>query len=242
MAYRPLGEELFSRTPYNVITGGVSSFETAELSDKEEEAIRNFLSDEADQMAKISPKLASDFRNQIDNIVDFCTYFKAKVDGTPYNSMQVNTPNPNEIGLNMLIPQFLGANSVSVDCTAGTEAYLWGSSTTWFKTTATASQRYMIFIIQNGIIHIGQSPVTRQFQYATEKVGYSPFTTQPLVAQSIEEDRLIYQYETPGAFLLTWDLGSRLKFMPEVTASGVEFELIGVVAYEYNAFSSLQWK
>lgn len=241
MAYKPKSEDMFSRTAYGVMAGGITAFETTELTDDEENAIREYLEREAEKLANVSPKIARTFRDQIDNIVDFCVYFKAKVDNAPYNADHVNVPNPNEIGLNMLIPQFMGVDYWQYDLTAGTTAYLWGSSTTYYTTTSTAGQRYMIFIVQDGILHVGQTPVTKQFKYETEKVAYAPYTIEPIVDQPIEEDKLVYQYETPGAFLLTWDLGTRLSIMPEVTANDVDFRFLGVVAYEYSQFSSLKW-
>jgi len=239
MAYEPPKEKIFQQTPYTVVSGGIDTFETEKLDDDEEETIDNFLHSLADELAKKSPKIAADFRAQIPNMKDLASYFKAKVDGKPY-SPTIDTPDPGQLGMNVIIPQFFSVNTFSVDVTAGTTAYLWGSAASYFTTTSTVDQRYMIYPMANGIIHIVDTPFTQQFQFETQKKSYAPFAVDPMVVETIEENKTIYQYRNP-AFILNWDLGTKLKFMPNRTANGVEYNIIGIVVYEYSAFSSLKW-
>jgi len=239
MAYEPTKENIFRQTPYTVVTGGIDTFETATLDNDEENEIENFLHKLADELAKKSPKIGADFRNQIQNMKDLASYFKAKVDNKPY-SPTIDTPDPGQLGMNVIIPQFFNVNTFSVDVTAGTTAYIWGSAASYFTTSSTVDQRYMIYPMANGIIHIVDTPFTQQFQFTTQKKSYPPFTVDPLVVETIEENKTIYQYRTPG-FILNWDLGSKLSFMPNRTANGVEFNIIGIVVYEYGAFNSLTW-
>jgi len=89
--------------------------------------------------------------------------------------------------------------------------------------------------------HITDTPITKQFRYETEKKSYAPWAVNPLTIETIEENKTIYQYRTFAAFPLTYDLGTRLSFMPTRTASGVEYDIIGVAFYEYGVFSSLTW-
>ena len=239
MAYLPPEGKIFQQTPYTVVTGGITTFETATLTNDEENTIEEYLNSLADEMAKVSPKIASDFRNQIQNVKDLASHFKARCDGKPY-SPTINTPDPGQLGMNPVIPQFFNKNHFTVDVTEGTAAYMWGDATSYFTTTSTVDQRYMLYVAANGIIHILDTPVTNQFKFDTEKKSYSPFAVEPLVIETIEEDKTIYQYQNP-AFPLGWDVGSKLSFMPNRTASGLAYNIIGIVVYEQGAFSALKW-
>jgi len=252
MAYKPSSAEIFKASaPYAVAAGGIETFETEELSDEEESNIEDYLNEIADEIAKTSPKIASDFRNQIGNMKDQASHFKAKVDGKPYGD-PVDSPDPGQLGVNPIIPQHFGAgyydtsadgrNKFTIDITEGTIAYLWGNSATeHFKTDSTTENRFHMFVMQNGIIHIADTPITQQFRYVTEKKTYAAFDVQPLVVETIEENKTIYQYRTYAAFPLSYDLGSNLSFMATRTASGVSYDIIGVSFYEKQAFDSLVW-
>jgi len=251
MAYKPSEAEVYtSSPPYTVASGGVESFETAELSDDEESEIEDYLNDIADEIAKTSPKVASDFRNQIGNMKDEASHFKAKVDGKPYAS-PVDSPDPGQLGINPIIPQHFGAgnhngtadgrNKFTIDITEGSEAFLWGTSADWYYTNDQTDKRFHMFVIQNGIIHIADTPITQQMHYRTEKKNYSAFDIQPLVDETIEENKTVYQYRTFAAMPLTYDLGTKLSLMPTRTASGVSYDIIGVTFYEKQAFDSLVW-
>jgi len=104
MAYEPSKELIFRQTPYTVVTGGIDTFETSRLDDDEANAIDEFLHALADELAKKSPKIASDFRNQIQNMKDLASYFKAKADEKPF-SPTIDTPDPGQLGMNVIIPQ-----------------------------------------------------------------------------------------------------------------------------------------
>jgi hypothetical protein len=237
--WKPDEKTIFmSAPPYTMATGGIEAFETTALTDEEEDTIDEYLNTLADEMAKISPKIANDFRQQINMMKDAASHFKAKVGEKPY-APTIDSPDPGQLGINPIIPQWFNKNQFTIDVTEGSAAYLWGGAASWFKTTSTVDQRFMIFIMQNGIIHITDTPVTKQFKYETEKKGYAPFSVHPLTIETIEENKTIYQYPTFAANLLTWDLGTKMSFMPTRTASGVSYELIGIVLYEYNAYSSL---
>ena len=209
------------------------------LTEREEAAIRAWLGYQIDHLARISPKLADDFKKELEVIMRIAEIFKAETKKT-YNTLTPHMPKPAEIGVNLLIPQFFGRNNHAIDVTAGTPAFLWGSGTAFFKTDSTVERRFMIYIPAGGIIHIGDTPVTKQFKFEAEGVSYAPFTVHPLVIQSIELERTIYQYPM-HAFLLDWKIGTKLSFMPERTGT-VEFEIIGVVFYERDAYSDLTWK
>jgi len=250
MVYNP-GVNIFkTAAPYTVATGGIEAFETADLTDDEESAIDEYLNSLADEMAKVSPKIASDFRNQINLMKDAASHFKAKVGEKPY-APTIDSPDPGQLGINPIIPQFFGLgyydttqdsrNTFTINTTAGTAAYLWGTSTTHYKTESSVDSRFHMFVIQNGIIHITDTPITKQFRYETEKKSYAPWAVNPLTIETIEENKTIYQYRTFAAFPLTYDLGTRLSFMPTRTASGVQYDIIGVAFYEYGVFSSLKW-
>ncbi len=209
------------------------------LTKEEEKAIRAWLAYQIEHLARISPKLADDLKSELEVIIKIAEIFKAETKKT-YNVVTPHMPKPAEIGVNILIPQFFGRNNHAIDVTAGTAAYLWGSATAFFKTESTPERRFMIYIPSGGIIHIGDTPVTHQWKFEAEGVSYAPFTVHPLVVQSIEIEKPIYQYPL-HAFLLDWKVGTKLSFMPERSGT-VEFEIIGVVFYERDAYSDLTWK
>ncbi len=240
MPFRVKPTEVFTRGYTKVLTGGIERFETTELSDDEVTAIEDFLDETSMILEQYSTKLASDFRNERENILDMCAHFKAKCDNKEFNTKHIQMPDSGQLGMNFLIPQFLGENKIERTVTAGTEAYLLGSATTWFKTSSTPEQRYMVYIIKNGIIHIGQTPITRQFKIDSEKTTYTPFTTYVLEDIPLERDTALYRYHTVASLFLNWDVGYRVAFMP-IRDGTVEFHLIGVVVYERDAFASLKW-
>ena len=219
--------------------GAESQVIVEDLTPDEERAIRAWLEYQVEHLARISPKLADDFRSELDVVLQIAKIFKAETKKA-FSTTLPHMPAADEIGVNILIPQFFNRNEHSISVTAGTPAYLWGSGAEYFKTTSTPGSRYMIYIIRNGIIHIGDTPVTRQFKFESQEKAFKPFTVHPVVIQSVELERPIYQYPM-HAFLLDWKIGTRLSFMPERTAT-VKFEILGVVFYEHDAYSDLTWK
>lgn len=241
-SYKPNEDEIFETAPgYTLATGGIKKFETTELKDKEVALIQEFIDDEEKHLQRISPKIAEDFKGQENILFDLASHFKARVGDKPYSDLIRSPSTAGELGINPIIPQFLNANDLTVDLTEGTEGYLWGSGTSYFTTSSTPDQRYMIFVMQGGIIQINDTPFTNQFLLDTTRTSYTPFAVNPMTIETIEENRTIYQYPTTAGYLLNWDTGSRLSFMPYRAGSSVSYYLIGAVLHEYGAFDSLKW-
>ena len=239
---------------YDILFGGLGpTMEVMDFNDEEITIFNKNFDDFKTVLSRISPIIANDFAAQKDVFLTFAKVFKAKVDGKSFGGI---SPTSGQFGMQLIIPQDIkytatpsasepaytdyNDNSWTIDLTAGTAAYLLGSSTDFYKASPTVGSRAMLVIMKNGLIEVGTTPKINQIQVQTEKVNYPPFNIHPLADQTIERDRQIYQYNLPFAIPVFYDFGIKMSVMPTVTGTS-DLRLIGLVFYEHDFKSSLKY-
>jgi len=243
-------DELFKE--YDVLVGGLGELEYEDFSDNEDTLFSKFIENSIDALDKISPEIAKDFEAQSGLFETLATVFKAKVD-KPFGGI---LPTSGQFGAGLLIPQDVKyvatasssspaytdytANSWNISLTAGTTAYLLGSSANFYKASPTTGSRAMFVIMKNGIIEVGTTPSINQFQISTERVSYPSLSVHPLVDQPVERGYTIYRYNLPFAIPVFYDFGIKLTAMP-IQSGTKDVRLIGVIFYEYDFRSSLRY-
>ena len=241
-----LGENL------TVFTGGRDSLDFEPLTKLEEATITSVFNRQLGFINEISPQLASDLAPQLKAFIKAGGVAKAMFPGdkgikypgevgsivvdvlTPQNLFYAATPSGS-------LPCYNGYtdNTWNIDLTAGTEAYLLGGSGTYYKGSITDQAHSLAVIAQNGIAEIGTTPKGNYMQARTETMSkYTPYALQPLVDLPMGGDRPVYQYNTPGMFLLTHDLGTQLSMMPTTTGTS-RIQMFGLVFYEYDLLNSM---
>ncbi|MEM2830985.1 MAG: hypothetical protein QXZ14_12080, partial [Candidatus Jordarchaeales archaeon] len=134
------------------------------------------------------------------------------------------------------------ANSWDIDVTAGTNAYLLGDGTNFYRANPNTDQHTFILIFDGGVIEIGSTPSIEQFHLITEgKRDYGVYTVEPLTDIPLEKNVAIYQYPTPlGAVFVSHDRGVMWGFKPRVSGTKT-IKLLGLIYYEHDFLSSLKW-
>lgn len=237
---------------YDVLIGGLGALSIEHFVEEEVEVFDKFLEDSVNALTKISPEIAVDFKAQAPFFRSVGEVFKDKVD----KAFGGILPSSGQFGVGLIIPQdvvyatpassddpcYSGYtdNSWKISLTAGTAAYLLGSSDNFYKARKEVGYRCAIVLMKNGILEVGTTPSLNQFRIATERTSYPAFSVHPLVDQPIEENYTIYRYNLPFAVPLFHDFGLKLTGMPTVTKTS-EIRLVGVAFYEYDHRSALSW-
>lgn len=219
-------------------------FNVASLKTEEKRGIETVVERIASRMSNVNSLLGKTVSNEKGNIVDAAKMFKHRAGDVMYGDVP-QQPGSGELGVQPITPQDFDVNDFSMDVTAGSREFLWGGPTEddYFTTDdpSGAGAGYLMYVVKNGIIQKGDKPVTRQFEFNSDEVSGVPFVTDVLVTESIDEDTSLYQYTTPGSYLVRWDIGTNLSIMPNRDADNVEYDILGFVFYERSYFSTLRW-
>jgi len=239
----------------DIFLGGRKRFDYKELEPDERNAIRKCLREGIRKMRRISPQIAADLEDQESAFIKFGGVAKATF---PEEKVITYPGEAGMIGVNLLCPQAIRyyatpsstypaytdytLNKWELDLTAGSDAYLLGSSTELYKASPTTNQHTYIVIAQNGVVEINTSP--RIIQMRLEAQGqegkFSPWVVHPLVEQSIEKELNIYQYNTLGIVPISHDFGVRWKVLPNYTGTST-IKLLGLFFFEFDFMSDTLW-
>lgn len=248
--FRPHPRTLFGNLP--VLTGGTKTYETARLSPLELARIMEFLDYYADKLQCKSICIAREFRSQIPFFIDVAAYAKARFDNKPYNEDEVaELPTAGQIGVQALISQDLRYTYTPVPevrlhnnwdnaVVAGTMAYFFGDGVNWYRTSSVLENRAIIALMKNCVVESGSTPSINQLQFWTAQRAYPPWRADILRDVQVECDKPVYEYHTPGAMILTPDLGTRMAYMPTRTET-ISPRLVGLVYAEFNYLSAMRW-
>lgn len=208
-----------------------------------------------EHLRKVAPSIASDIAKQRNLAINMAGVAKATF---PVRKNYSFPSVPGSLGVAWLFPQGLKwvatpdasnpcytsyrANSWDIDVTAGTNAYLLGDGTNFYRANPNTDQHTFILIFDGGVIEIGSSPSIEQFHLITEgKRDYSVYTVEPLTDIPLEKNVAIYQYPTPlGALFVSHDRGVMWGFKPRVSGTKT-IKLLGLIYYEHDFLSSLKW-
>jgi hypothetical protein len=256
--------EEYRKHGLRVFAGGKDVLDTKPLEPSEISAIRLAFRSGINQLARVSPKLAQSFSVQEDAIVKWGQIAKAVIP----NDKPITYPaRSGTLGVSWICPAVYGyyagasaetvgqwdysqyankaSNAImdnwSIALTGGTARYLAGNGTNYYKAMGTENYRAMHVILQDGILQLGgAAPSISQIRFRTEAMNkYSPIGVQPLVAETIEEGKQIYQYPTLGMIPMYHNFGTEIGVMPGYTAT-VDMPLAAMTFYEYDLWSTLK--
>ena len=244
-----------------VFSGGKDLIDIADMATEERDAILYCFDQNVKKIENISPKLAAGLRPQREAMVKFAQIAKGTFPETktfsypgqqgglgvdfltPYLYRYDTTPN-GAVGRKAYTSysdsSVAGYGTWDINlATVGTKYYIAGNGSTGYYrgcdsgdgTNGTAGHSYVV-IFQDGIIELGTTPRIEQMHFKSELMDkYVPISMQPLLTQSIEENRTIYQYTTPGMIPISHQTGVQIAVLPN--AAGVStIPLLGMVFYE----------
>jgi len=224
------------------------------LTGKEIDAIRNCVRFGHRLLERVSPKLAADFLAHETAFIKWGAVAKATF---PVEKSITFPSQAGTIGVNLLIPQAIRyvvsptaaepaytdykTNLWEIDLTAGTAAYLLGSAAYFYKASPEDEKHAFLIIMRDGLIEVGTSPRIQQFRLITQaETKYGIWTPHPLVHQTIEREKLIFQYPTVGMIPVYHNFGIRWSAMPRYTGTSV-LKLLGLFFYEHDFAPDLKW-
>jgi len=239
----------------NIFAGGREVVDHVPLTEAEQDAVHRVVDLMVRMLRRIAPPLADDVEFQRNAFVKWAGVAK----GIFPEEKPISFPSePGTIGVNPIIPQAVkyttspsssapaytdyNGNTWEISLTAGTAAYLLGSSANYYKASPTTGQHSFMVIAQNGIVEVGSTPSFNQFKYETEVANkYGVVAVHPLTDVSIVEEKPIYQYPTLGMIPVFHDLGIKISAMP-VASRTADVRLVGLVFYEHDFLSSLTYR
>ena len=131
---------------------------------------------------------------------------------------------------------WLGGGTAGTGLTAGTLARILGydatAATAYYKGCAVAENHSYVVLFQDGIIELGTTPKMNELYFKSTLMDkYTPISQSPLLTQTIEKDRNIYQYSTPGMIPISHNTG--VTIIGQVLYTGSCYlPLLGMVFYE----------
>ena len=237
-----------------IFGGGKDLVDIADMAAEEKEAIYYCFDSNVKKIENISPKLAASLRPQREAMVKFAQIAKGTFPETktfsypgqsgglavdflnPYLWSYATTKDGSTAG-NYCTNAYsdaavAGFGSWDASLTAGTAFYLAGSSTKAYRGSAISGKHSYAVVFQDGIIELGTTPKIEQVFFKSELLDkYTPISMQPLMNQSIEEGRSIYQYSTPGMMPFSHQTGSVIAALPNYTGTS-NIPILGMVFYE----------
>lgn len=232
-----------------MFSGGIDLYDVEQLSQEEADAVRYCFEKNVKMIENVSPKLAASIRPQREAFVKWASIAKGTFPETK------NFTYPGQIGglgVDFLNPQLYKydtspsttnpsytdytGNTWNISLTADTIAYIAGDATYHYKGSPITNNHSFAVIAQDGIVELGSTPKITQMKFESEALDkYTPIAMSPLMIESIEENKTIYQYNTPGMIPLSHQHGMRIEVLPNATGTAT-IPLIGMVFYEYEFF------
>jgi len=242
--------ELVGGVPF--YTGGRTDTEFEPLTEAEEAAISKMIRGHASLMQYTSPILANILLQQETAIIKMGSVAKALF---PTEKVIKSPGTQNSIVVDIITPQMLfwdttadatnpcyngyTANSWDISLTAGTPAYLFGDGTNYYETRKDSSKYMAAMLLHNGLFEIGTAPKISHLHVKTKQMDlYAPTAINPIVDLSVDPDRPVHIYNTPGIIPLTHDVGTEISVMPQVTGVS-NLRWLGVGFYEYDHMGTL---
>jgi hypothetical protein len=238
-----------------VFSGGKDLIDIADMAAEERDAILYCFDNNVKKIENISPKLAASLRPQRDAMVKFAqiakgTFPETKTYSYPGQSggLAVDFLNPYLFGY-ANVTTGTGANGYlntagavgtterrtwDMTLVAGTLKYILGYSAgvPWYKGCAITNQHSYVVLFQDGIIEVGTTPKIDQLFFKSQLMDkYTPVSMQPLLNQTIEFGRNIYQYNTPGMIPISHQTGVQIAAQPLYSGS-CHMPLLGMCFYE----------
>jgi hypothetical protein len=237
-----------------IFFGGREDIEYLPLTEAEVAAVDKSIDQGLNVLRRVSPTIAANFEMHRTFFQKCAGIAKAKFPG------QKTVQYPSQaggIGAALLFPQALKyaatpsatspcytsytTNSWDISLTAGTAAYILGDGTNFYKASPTTEAHSLVAICHNGLLEIGSTPRIIQHRIWTQaETKYGIWATQPLAEIPIEPNKVLYQYNTIGALILTHDFGVMWKILPKSSGTST-LPLLGMVFYEHDFAPDTKW-
>lgn len=244
-----------------IFSGGKDLIDIADMASEERDAILYCFDQNVKKIENISPKLAASLRPQRDAAVKFAQIAKGTFPETKTYSYPGQSGG---LAVDFLSPYLYkyivtasdatgkraytdyedssvtGYGTWDLSLTCGTKAYIAGGASNGYKGCDTTGSHSYVILFQDGIIELGTSPKIEQLFFKSDLMDkYTPISMSPLLSQSIEEGRSIYQYSTPGIIPISHQTGVTIKATPNATGVST-VPLLGMVFYETDFNASAQ--
>ena len=236
-----------------IFTGGRDSVDIADMSSDERDAILYCFDSNVKKIENISPKLAASLRPQRDAVVKWAQVAKGTFPETknysypgqagglavdflnPYLFKYCLTPNQTAGGYAYTSyndSAVTGFGTWDLSLTAGTASYIAGNGTYGYRGSGITGKHSYVVAFQDGLIEVGTTPKVEQLFFKSDLLDkYTPISVQPLLNQTLEEGKSIYQYTTPGMMPFTHQTGATISVLPNQTGVST-MPLLGMIYYE----------
>ena len=240
-----------------VFGGGQDVYELASLSPDETEAISYCFDTNMRKIENVSPKLAACYRPQKTAMMKWAQVAKGifpQCKNYSYPAM------PGGLGVDFLTPYLFGYGNSQTGTgareyfdtagalntgvlmgdwrlthVAGTVSRLLGNTTgalVAYHGCATVGSKSFVVLFQDGILEVGTTPKISELYFKSDYLDmYTPISVPPLVSQSIEEGKQIYQYNTPGMIPISHVNGMSIYAAP-IASGDACMPLMGMCFYE----------
>jgi hypothetical protein len=238
-----------------IFTGGKDSVDIADMSSDETDAILYCFDQNVKKIENVSPKLAATLRPQRSAVVKWAQVAK----GTFPQTKNYNYPGiAGALGVDFLNPYLYkystvpaastgnrsfcdyndsvipGYASWDINMICGNTTYIAGNGTYHYRGCDATNGHSYVVLFQDGIVEIGTTPKVQEIFFKSELLDtYTPISINPVLSQTIEDNKAIYQYTTPGMIPLTHITGSTISVLPNATGLST-MPLLGMVFYETN--------
>jgi hypothetical protein len=246
-----------------VFSGGKDLIDIADMAAEERDAILYCFDQNVKKIENVSPKIAAGLRPQREAMVKFAQIAKGTFPETKTYSypgqaggLAVDFLNPYLLGYgdsngttgagDGVTPYYdIALSQTSNDViktwdypfagAAETVAYILGkSASTYYHGCGTTSKHSYVVLFQDGIIELGTDPSIAQLFFKSQLMDkYTPISAPPMVRESIEEGRGIFQYTTPGMIPISHQTGVNIAALPLYTRVA-NLPLLGMVFYEFD--------
>jgi hypothetical protein len=160
-------------------------------------------------------------------------YSNAKTSTNPaYTDYTKDTWNvPFNATLGSTLVQLLGSATYTKNTPPASSSAI--SAQNYYQASNNVNQRELFFIFQNGILELGTTPDIEEWILQTSLTqAYSAYVTHPLVYQTVETYKTIYQYNTPGVIPVYNDMGTYLAGLAQSTTTTHTMPMLGMAFYE----------
>ena len=235
--------------------GGRDTYDYEKLTAEEVDAVHLAFDKNLKRIENVSPKLAANLRPQREAYVKWAGIAKAVFPET--KSYQYPAV-AGGLGADWITPelykynttpngttQWSGyteynatttTNSFDLTLTAGTLRAIAGNAglTTSYKGCSKTNNHSFVVIAQDGLVELNTTPRINLLKFATDLENkYQYVSMNPLMIETLEDYRAIYQYNTPGMIPMDHNVGTYIVGMPASTGISTIVPL-GMVFYEYD--------
>jgi hypothetical protein len=242
--------------------GGRDTYDYEKLTDEEVDAVHLAFDKNLKRIENVSPKLAANLRPQREAFVKWAGIAKAVF---PETKSYAYPAVAGGLGADWITPEMFkydttpsgtypcysdynatasADDTFDLTLTAGTMRMIagyqtGGTLTSSYKGSKTTDKHSFVVLAQDGLVEVGTTPKINMLKFATDLENkYAYVSMNPLLTQTIEDNRTLYQYNTPGMIPMDHNVGTYIGVMP-VTSGTCTIVPLGMVFYEYSFLDTL---